>query len=206
MKRKLCNLLTYCANLLNYTRNLIFIHRKIIEVFVQFRFTMSRCFILLLIISQLAKINTICGLELTSSLIEENVNQRDDVAEMGISQLWDDKEIVYLSNQSRGRRSTYENVLFQNGSQYPMKATGENNFCRAPDGQYLPIDLFALDTCARCYHYIPDNPSFFHRNSKWNPKVVRVQSVQTAGTFYNVTFLVHNRNNLTASKILPLFN
>jgi hypothetical protein len=56
-----------------------------------------------------------------------------------------------------------------------------------------------LDTCARCYHYIPDNPSFFHRNSKWNHTVVRVQSVQAAGIFYDVTFLVHNLKNITAS-------
>lgn len=161
---------------------------------------MSRCFISLLLISQLPKINAISGLELISPIIiSDNVNQRDNAAETRISQLLDDREIVYLGNLSSDPRLSYKDDLFENGIQYIMKATGENIFCRAPDGHYLPMDLFALDTCARCYHYMPDNPSFFHRNSKWNLTMVRVQSAQTAGTFYNVTFLVHNQSNLTVS-------
>lgn len=162
---------------------------------------MFLCLFLLLIISLFAKINTVSGLELISSLIiNENVNQRNNADEKGIFQLLNNREIIYFSNQSRYQRSNYKNGLFENSSQYSIKATGENIFCRVPDGHYLPIDLFAFDTCARCYLYIPDNPSFFHRNSKWNQTVVTVQSVLTKDNVYNVTFLVHNRNNLTASK------
>ena len=32
---------------------------------------------------------------------------------------------------------------------------------------YLPAPLFALDTCARCYHYLPDKRDFFAAGAKW---------------------------------------
>lgn len=70
--------------------------------------------------------------------------------------------------------------------------------CRVSDGHYLPIDLFSLDTCARCYRYIPDQPSFFHRNAKWNHTVVTVR-VEPRGFSYNVTFLMNRHENLTVS-------
>lgn len=78
------------------------------------------------------------------------------------------------------------------------RATADELLCRAPDGHYLPIDLFALDTCARCYRYIPDNPSFFHRNSKWNHTVVTVRT-EPLGISFNVTHLIHHRENVTVS-------
>ena len=160
----------------------------------------SFLFFLLIIISPFQKMNTVCGLKIIPSLITtNNVNQRDDVDEKGILQLKNKSEIIYFSYQFRGQRSNDKIDLFENRSQYTIKSEDENILCRAPDGHYLPIDLFALDTCARCYHYIPDNPSFFHRNSKWNYKVVRMQSVQTRNLFYNVTFLVQNINNMTVS-------
>ena len=66
--------------------------------------------------------------------------------------------------------------------------------CRV-NGHYLPVDLFSLDTCARCYTYIPDQPSFFHSGAKWNASVA-LMTVRDPFTdrdlVYNITHLSHN--------------
>lgn len=70
--------------------------------------------------------------------------------------------------------------------------------CRSADGQYLPVDLFALDTCARCYRYIPDQPSFFVRETKWNLTTITVRTGPHGAT-YNVTHLIsHAENDLVS--------
>ncbi|XP_045024611.1 calcitonin gene-related peptide type 1 receptor-like [Daphnia magna] len=97
-----------------------------------------------------------------------------------------------ISNDERlfGRRS--QSIKSRHNS------TDDNIYCRAPDGRYLPTDIFALDTCTRCYQYIPDNPTFFRQNSKWNHTVVRMRSLLIeTDIWFNVTFLTHDVLNET---------
>jgi len=55
---------------------------------------------------------------------------------------------------------------------------------------------FALDTCSRCYRYIPDQATFFVK--KWNQSVVSVKT-EPSGLMYNVTYLVDSRDQLIVS-------
>lgn len=110
---------------------------------------------------------------------------------------WIDELIgSYPSNEQKwfGKRSEYTK------KQLNVTASDDNIFCRAPDGRYLPSDIFALDTCARCYQYIPDNPTFFHHNSKWNHTIVRARSLFIENDiWFNVSFLTHGLLNETVS-------
>ncbi|XP_057370225.1 calcitonin gene-related peptide type 1 receptor-like [Daphnia carinata] len=96
-----------------------------------------------------------------------------------------------------------EQILFKRKTESIKRghnATDNNNFCRAPDGRYLPVDIFALDTCARCYQYIPDNPTFFRQNSKWNHTIVAMRSLLIeTDMWFNVTFLTHDVLNETTA-------
>ncbi len=162
---------------------------------------------LLLLFSSTLSIEKVDGLELISSTIRKSASGlREDVVRVGfLQQLREKSYTIRWSDRSRGVRSSHNDISFEpNGSHSPMKrqsrATGDS-LCRAPDGHFLPIDLFALDTCARCYRYIPDHPSYFHRNSKWNHTLATVHSLQSgsAGILFNVTFLVHHGYNMTVS-------
>ena len=159
--------------------------------------------LLLLLFSSSANIGKIDGSELISSTTRNSVGLLDDVVGMEISQqLRERRYTIHGSDGSRGLPSSSRNdISFEpNGSHIPMKRrsrSASDSLCRGPDGHYLPIDLFALDTCARCYRYIPDHPSFFHRNNKWNHTIASVPSLNTESTVYNVTFLIHHGYNIT---------
>lgn len=111
------------------------------------------------------------------------------------------KSDVYRTEDSLGLPLPHNYALSeetQPDTNRKRRAAGDELLCRSSDGHYLPVELFALDTCARCYRYIPDHPSFFHRYGKWNHTIVTVR-IGSVGFPYNVTYLTNLHENITAS-------
>lgn len=64
----------------------------------------------------------------------------------------------------------------------------------------LPIGLFSLDSCARCYGYILDVPAFFEPFTKWNRTEIsiRVPSLLLKEELaYNIAVLQNEHLNVT---------
>lgn len=75
---------------------------------------------------------------------------------------------------------------------------------------FLPIGLFSLDSCARCYGYILDVPAFFDPYSKWNRTEIPVPipshlSSNTLLQNITITVLKNDHLNITVciTTIIP---
>lgn len=167
----------------------------------------STYWLLLLVLgSSSARIEKVDG----SNLIASRIDKSGGHNVTGISSLDERRKNIEWSDRSQHKlRSSFDDISLKIDSFSPVqrqrRATSLDELCRTADGHYLPIDLFALDTCARCYRYIPDHPSFFYPRNKWNHTVITVRT-ETLGVTFNVTYLIHHRENVTVSSIFVLHN
>ena len=134
--------------------------------------------------------------------VQNQSNEIEDIGQMEEWRLTDNNSGSFGRNQAPEQQDSFQFFMnrWKREESDPdvLPESGPPPVCRVPDGHYLPIDLFSLDACARCYRYIPDQPSFFHRYTKWNHTVVTLR-VEPFGVSYNVTFLVNRHENLTVS-------
>lgn len=156
--------------------------------------------LLLVLSSSSARIGKVDGSNLIASIIDKSGGHNVT----GISSVDERRKKIEWSDRSQHKlRSSSDDISLTIDSLRPVDrqrraTTSLDELCRTPDGHYLPIDLFALDTCARCYRYIPDHPSFFYPKSKWNHTVITMRT-EPLGISFNVTYLIHHRENVTVS-------
>lgn len=120
---------------------------------------------------------------------DESDQTFNGVGSVGIGGVTNKKRKIRSSNCSSA--SECKNSLMDDGVSV-VRGVGDSmdqgGHCRV-DNNDLPIDLFAIDTCAQCYFFMRNDPGLFLAGAKWNKTVVKINR---ESRIYNVHFLRFN--------------